>query len=238
MMSFSKFKSAFEVLSTVLVTLAAGFLIFTQIENRWFPRSGRQVQDVHALTIDASKIRHSRGSGQIALVEFTDYECPFCGQHTRTAGPEIRKQLVEAGVVRHVVFNFPLEAIHPRARKAGEAAECASRQGHFWEMHERLFADQHALGDEALATSSAAIGVAREAFVRCLEGQAADQVSADVTEGRRLGVRATPTFFLGTVRADGSIDLQKRVSGVMPFENLKEIVETVRSMSMRASTRR
>jgi len=93
-------------------------------------------------------------------------------------------------------------------------------------MHERLFEDQHALDDAALAQSSNAIGIAREPFTRCLDGQAAGQVTADLAEGRRLGVNSTPTFFIGTVRPDGSIHLEKRVNGIIPFPELKRIIET------------
>jgi len=226
MLSFSRLKPFVDILSTVLVALAAAFLLFTQIENRWFPRSPRpNVQNVD-LTISAGSVRHLMGTGPIALVEFTDYECPFCGQHTHTNGPEIRKEFIETGMISHFVVNFPLEAIHPRARKAAEAAECAFRQGRFWEMHERLFEDQHALDDAALARSSAAIGIAREPFIRCLEGQAADQVTADLAEGRRLGVKSTPTFFIGAVQPDRSIRLEKRVAGAIPFNEFKGIIQT------------
>ena len=139
-MWLGKTKNAFEMFSTALVTLAAALLLWAQVESRWLRPGGRpQPQDVTGLTINAGQVRHSKGAGAIALVEFTDYECPFCAQHTRDTAPSIDRTLVDTGRMRHVLFNFPLERLHPAARKASEAAECASRQGRFWEMHERLF---------------------------------------------------------------------------------------------------
>src|SRR2546427_4412714 len=111
-------KKAFEIFSTFLVTVAAALVIWTQVEGRWLgPMRRGQPQDVVGLRIDASHLRHTKGAGVIALVEFTDYECPFCGKYTRETSPDIQSRLVETGTIRHVVFNFPLP-IHTRAQRA------------------------------------------------------------------------------------------------------------------------
>jgi protein-disulfide isomerase len=210
------------------VTLAAALLLWTQAENRWLrPTPRPQPIDVIGLTIDPSQVRHAKGSGAVVIVEFTDYECPFCAQHTRKTGPNIEKRLVETGIARHVVFNFPLERIHPRARKAAEAAECAARQGHYWEMHERLFSSD-ALSEQELMQFADALGLERTAFARCLAGEAAGTITADLAEGRRLGVDSTPTFFVGALQADGSIRLAKRLNGAMPFEDFQRVVEAIK----------
>jgi protein-disulfide isomerase len=228
-------KKALEIFSTILVSIAALLFLWTQVEDRWLraePSRARRAepsplpQDIEGLRIEASRIRYSKGTGDIALVEFTDYECPYCGRHARETSPKIHHKWVASGAVRHILFNFPLESIHPNARKAGEAAECAARQGRFWEMHERLFADPNALAQN-LTQSADALGLDGATFNRCMEGEAADVISADLAEGRRLGVATTPTFFVGIVQRDGSIQLAKRVSGARSFEVFQSLIDSV-----------
>src|SRR3990172_7564235 len=101
--------------------------------------------------------------------------------------------------------NFPLESIHPYALKAGEAAECASEQGKYWEMHDRLFANQQTLSELDLLKHARAIGVEHNRFAECLKGATTARIREDVAEGRRLGVQSTPTFFLGEVQANGQL---------------------------------
>ena len=94
-------------------------------------------------------------------------------------------------------------------------------------MHARLFDDRKSLDSDALLRSSKALGLDEASFAQCLSGEATDRITADVVEGHRLGVRVTPTFFLGTVRSDGSIELTKRIDGAPSIENLKLIIDVV-----------
>src|SRR6266853_2698374 len=218
-------KKALDVVSTVLMALAAAFVLWTQVESRWFkPAPPAAVRPLTNVAIDSTKIRHVKGDADVALVEFTDYECPFCGRHARETDPDIEPKLVASDVVRHVVFSFPLP-IHRHARKAGEAAECAARQRHYWEMHQRLFQHQDALDEADLLKAADDLGLDHAAFARCLAGEAADQVTADVSEGRRLGVNSTPTFFIGKVQPDGSIQLTTQLRGALPYQQFQNAVE-------------
>jgi protein-disulfide isomerase len=228
MAAWEKSKRAMDVMATVLVVLAASFVIWTQVEQRWLkPAPQALVQDVTGLTIPTARVRHARGEGTVALVEFTDYQCPYCGRHARDTEPQIDAKLLDRGAIRHVVLNYPLTRIHPNAEKAGEAAECAGRQGKFWEMHARLFSNQQALGEEDLLRSADAIALDRPQFARCLAEDGAADVQADIAEGSRLGVNSTPTFFLGTFERDGSIRLVKRINGAAPFQQFADLIEAV-----------
>lgn len=170
------------------------------------------------------KLRHVRGRGDVVLLEFADYECPFCGRHERETVPRIKQDLIDTGILRYAFLSFPLP-MHPNAQKASEAAECAAKQGKFWETHERLFDVPVALAPADLLESVAAVGVERVAFARCLDsGEGARLVQADVGEGQRLGVRSTPAFFLGRIQQDGSVALIKRVNGAVEFEHFDAVV--------------
>lgn len=237
-MTWCMAKRFLDGFSTVIVTVAAAVLLWAQIENRWLRPPQVGVSDVNDLRIEGNKIRHAKGTGGIVLIEFTDYECPFCGNFARATAPLIDEKLVAKGLVRHAIFNFPLENIHRRARKASEAAECAAAQGQYWEMHHRLFSDQSALDEDALRQSSAALGLKQPDFIRCLAGDMSDHVTADMAEGRKLGVNSTPTLFVGTMDDDGSVRLAKRISGAIPFDELKDVVEAVTQQRGRVADRR
>ena len=239
-MSFaSRAKSALEVTSTIALTVAAGTLawnLFRTPEPRSRDGTPRpKVESVSGLSIEAAQATRRFGDSAIAIVEFSDFECPFCAQHARETYPSIRRNLLEPGFATYVALAFPLERIHPHARKASEAAECAAREGRYWEMRERLFASPTALAAEDLSESAKAVGLDSERFQACLAGKASDKVAADIAVARRLGVNSTPTFFVGLIRPDGSINLVKRLNGVVTFDDFRDsIAEVSRTTEARA----
>jgi protein-disulfide isomerase len=140
----------------------------------------------------------------VTLVEFGDYQCPFCGQ----AQPVVRALLQSLGDRLLFAFrHFPLTDLHPQALGAAVAAEAAGMQGKFWEMHETLFAHQNALGIDDLLGYAELLGLDLDRFSRDLEDdRSLTKVQEDVTSGVRSGVMGTPTFFIDGVRHDGSWD--------------------------------
>jgi uncharacterized membrane protein/rhodanese-related sulfurtransferase/predicted DsbA family dithiol-disulfide isomerase len=157
---------------------------------------------------------HEAGNAQgpLTVVEFGDFECPVCGRG-EAAASEIRAQY--ARNVRFIFRQFPLERIHPFAEKAAEASECAADQGKFWEMVQKIYARQYDLSVEGLERDAAELGLAQPRFDQCLaSGAMAGRVRRDVEDGRVLGVRATPTFFIG----------QQRVEGVLTAAQFSQLV--------------
>ena len=138
----------------------------------------------------------------VTLVEFGDYECPYCGM----AYPIVKRAQQDLGSrLRFIFRNFPLAESHPHARLAAEAAEAAGAQGKFWEMHDMLFEHQHALEAEDLVGYAKSIGIDTVQFSRDLEaGTYTKRVRDDFRNGVRSGVNGTPTFFVNGSRYDGS----------------------------------
>lgn len=155
----------------------------------------------------------------VTLVEYGDYECPYCG----------RAQLVVRELLaRHrydVLFafrHFPLTQLHPRALSAANAAEAAGAQGAFWQMHETLFANQHALEDEDLIAYADALGLDLDRFVSDLrEGTYLPKIRADFRGGVRSGVNGTPTFFANGTRVDTGWSLESLEAVVRGGEALE-----------------
>jgi protein-disulfide isomerase len=138
------------------------------------------------------------------LLEYGDYECPYCGQAHQVI-KELYRQM--ARHMRFVFRHFPLTMIHPHAQHAAESAEAAGSQGKFWEMHDVLYENQQALDDRDLAMYAATIGLDVSQFVDELARHVhAPKVRADFMSGVRSGVNGTPTFFINGKRHDGSYD--------------------------------
>jgi len=137
----------------------------------------------------------------IALLEYGDYECPYCGD----AYPVVKAIQERLGDRLCFAFrNFPLVNAHPHAEHAAEAAEAAGTQGKFWEMHYTLFENQTALDDENLAQYAADLGLDARLINEVVAGAHAARVQEDFRSGARGGVNGTPTFFINGVRYDGA----------------------------------
>ena len=149
---------------------------------------------------------------KVIVIEFADFQCPFCGKYARETFPEIQRQYIDAGQAMYGYRHFPLVDIHPLARDAGKAALCAGDQQKFWPMHDRLLLDRHSLALADLMTDADHLGLDRARFDACLNAPA-PLLDEDIAEARRLGVIATPTFFVGTVEPDGNVRVTSKIHG-------------------------
>jgi protein-disulfide isomerase len=160
------------------------------------------------LAVPVSEERnHIRGprSAPVTLVEYGDYECPYCGK-----AYYVLKELEQraGNLLRFVFRNFPLTTVHPHAERAAEAAEAAGAQDKFWEMHDLLFENQRALEDEDLMGYAAQAGLDITRFIRDMrEVRHLNRMREDFLSGARSGVNGTPTFFINGFRHDGPWDL-------------------------------
>ncbi len=161
----------------------------------------------------------------ITLIEFSDYQCPFCDRFFRTTLPTLKTEYIETGKVRYVFRDFPLDQIHPYARKAAEAAHCAGDQGKYWEMHDVIFQNRKALQIDKLKTHATNLKLDATAFNACLEnGKYTAEVEKDYQDGTAAGVRGTPGFFIGKTRAGDSIQ-GTLISGAQPFAVFRQTIE-------------
>ena len=151
----------------------------------------------------------------VTIIEFSDYECPFCGKYFQQTYPQIVKEYVDTGKVKIVFRDFPL-SFHANAQKAGEAAECAGEQRKYWEMHDKLFKNQNALEINSLKRYAKELGLNTKTFDDCLDsGKMASEVQKDFEDGQDAGVSGTPAFFINGIP----------LTGAQPFEAFKQIIE-------------
>ncbi len=163
-------------------------------------------------------------TAKLTLVEFSDYQCPFCGRHVRETAGQIEKEYITTGKLRHVFLNLPLD-MHRFAFKAAEAANCAGEQGKYWEMHNRLFENQTKL--DPLTPHAEAIGLDVPKFEECLNsGRQAAAIRRDIAAAQQAGVSGTPTFFLAyTDPKSSKIKTVRRLTGALPFATLKAEID-------------
>jgi protein-disulfide isomerase len=148
----------------------------------------------------------------ITIVEFSDFECPFCSRAKETVDKVMESY---AGKTRLVFRHYPLE-FHKRAPKAAEAAMCANDQGKFWEYHDKLFANQQKLELADLKEHAQSVGLDAAKFADCLDnGKMAAVVQADMAAGKKLGINGTPAFFINGVM----------LSGAQPIEEFKRVID-------------
>jgi len=179
--------------------------------------------DVRTITVDLGD-RPKRGSNEakLTLIEFSDYQCPYCGRHVRDTDPLLRKEYVETGKLRYVFFDMPLENLHPLAFKAAEASRCAGEQGKYWEMHDTLYASQQAL--EPWSAQAKALGLDIARFDACMNtGRSAGAIRADMAAAQTLGINGTPSFLVA-VNDGGDPNKVKGLTlirGAQPFAIFK-----------------
>lgn len=169
---------------------------------------------------------------RVAIVEFGDYQCPFCSRHANETLPQVVAAYVETGKVRYFFKDVPIESIHPQAFKAAEAAQCAGVQGKYWKFHDRLFRNQNALSPADLVTHALAVELDVNKFERCLDSKAfAAQIRTDIQEARKQGVRGTPSFFLGTLDPSGrTFSVVMTLSGAVPYSSFQQALDQLLSL--------
>ena len=164
----------------------------------------------------------------VTLVEFSDYQCPFCKRHATTVMPALLQSYVDNGKLRYVMREYPIENLHRRAVAASKAALCAGDQGDYWGMHDALFNDQRANTDENFQEFAAQLGLDAAAFSDCLgDDRHMAQIKADQTAGQRLGVSGTPSFVLGLTDPDdpGKVKLTKFIRGAQSLPAFEAAID-------------
>lgn len=229
-------------MNTTRVPLLLSIAALVAAALGWFV-SSRQIQDLRQaqreLVTDVAAAKRSamldvsgapaRGSeaAVVALVEFSDYECPFCIRHFTQTWPQIEAAYVHTGRVRYVFQDFPVDELHPAAVRAHEAGRCAADQGRFWEMHAGLFSPAGSHTPPLLEKRAAEVGLKLDEYRACVSsGRHTQAVRRSVSEGQRLGIQGTPSFLVG-VRDPKTDEVRvlQAISGAQPFEVFARAIE-------------
>ena len=144
-----------------------------------------------------------RSDAPLTMVEFTDYQCPFCGRFEATTFPEIKKSYIDTGKLRLILRDLPLSDMHPFALKAAQSVHCAGDQGKFWEMKELVFKNQNRLDIDSLTGYAKDLALNGNTFNSCMaDGKHLQEIRDEAKYAQSLGITGTPTFILGKSAGD------------------------------------
>lgn len=225
-----KLKSTLDVLASVCM-IAAAFAIFWAI---WF-RTPPVQRAIPGATLPSRPIEiadaATLGSRQakVAIVVFSDFECPFCAQFATKTFPGLKSDYIDQGYVLFVFKHLPLP-IHTNAINAGEAVECAGKQEKFWTLHDVFFNDPAQIAEVGIPSLATRAGLDMKLFSDCLGGNERVKVLEDLQLARELDINGSPTFMLGINEGQGErIAVKERFSGAAPLTRFKTSIDALLS---------
>lgn len=166
-------------------------------------------------SIDGKEIK-GNANAPVTIIEFSDFECPFCKRFADDVMPTVQKDYIDTGKVKMVFMQLPLEQIHPNARGAALASECAAEQEMFWVYHDELFKDQSKLSISDLKAAAVTVGLDTAQFNTCLDTERYDAlVDAELQTAQTYGISGTPGFLINGVF----------VGGLLPVDGFTEIID-------------
>lgn len=180
--------------------------------------------------------RRGRPDAPVVVVEYSDFECSTCRQFHSGMLPELLRDYVDGGTAQWVFRHFPNERLHPHAKAAATAAECAGAQGAFWPYHDRLFAS--ALATARYSEWAAELALDRARFDACMSVGASRQVGSDLKQAESLGMTVVPSFVIGILRPDGkSVSIVRLYTGVKPLWGYRSGIEESLAKSRERASR-
>ncbi|MCC6545263.1 MAG: thioredoxin domain-containing protein [Nitrospirae bacterium] len=170
-----------------------------------------------------------KADAPVTIVEFSDYQCPFCGRFVKNTLHELTEKYIDTGKVKYVFRDFPLD-FHKNASKAAEAANCAGDKGKYWEMHDKLFNNQTALTLDDLRQYARDIGLDADSFNTCLDsGKHAAEITKDLEDGRKAMISGTPSFIIGKTQSGKKEIVGKKIIGARPFSSFEQAIDQLLS---------
>ncbi|MBI2147178.1 DsbA family protein [Candidatus Woesearchaeota archaeon] len=157
-----------------------------------------------------------KAKAPVTIIEFSDYQCPFCSRFYTQTLPQLKSEYIDTGKASFVYRDFPLTSIHPEAKPAAIAANCAEKQGKYWEMHDKIFTNQQSLSSSNYKAWAGELGLDAGKFESCLNDPAMGaEVDKDLQDGASAGVQGTPAFFING----------RLLSGAQPFSAFKAVID-------------
>jgi protein-disulfide isomerase len=164
----------------------------------------------------------------VVIVEFADFQCPYCRRHYGGVFKDLKKEFIDTGVVAYAFVNLPMESIHPQARFLADVGICAGRQGRFWQMHDLLF-ERDIDNDTGVQQAAAELGLQSGPMMECLQDDVSlgQRIDEDMGMARALRVNSTPTFAFGRLQGNGRALLVAAIHGAQPLTAFRKEIGTI-----------
>jgi protein-disulfide isomerase len=215
----SKVQRILDFITTVLLLAAAIYLVSDLMTVRGgsgaqAPREVLRLPQTPVSLVGA--YTEGAADAKVGLVEFSDFDCPFCAKCAVDTLPQLRARYVGHGLVRIAFRHFPNPGSHPDALRFARMADCAGEVGRFWQAHDLLF--EGTARRDNLAEVADKLHIAPTRFAACMARVSDNRLDEDRRIGARLKITGTPTFFVGTI-ADGGVNVSQVIPGAQPLES-------------------
>lgn len=230
----SRFRRALDLFSSLAMIVASAVLVWAVFSTRGqqpaFPVNANSPPLPTEPIAISTDFAAGDKNANVVIVEFSDFECPYCQKAARDTLPSVLGGAVRRGDALFVFRHLPL-AIHRNSRPLAEAAVCAGRLGKFWEMHDALFAPTFPPAARLNISDVAhSVGIDSSRFTQCLgTTDAKSIVDRDLAEAERLQITGTPTFLIGRRLANGRVRVTERVTGAVPPATLDALIAKVQA---------
>jgi protein-disulfide isomerase len=193
--------------------------------SRQAPTPARQDANVE-LDLEGAPVQGD-AQARLTVVEFFDYECPFCRRHFAQSMPQLMSDYVRTGKIKYVARDFPLEQLHSQAFLAAQAGLCAQEQDKFWPLHDLLMSGSAALQRASLTQQAHTAGLEVDRFDKCVDSNKyAAKVREEMTAGEKAGVGGTPTLFVGVTDETGKrFKSIQTLVGAVPYDEIKGAID-------------
>jgi protein-disulfide isomerase len=228
-----RFRPALEIIATLMVIVASTAVIWVTV-SAWHGRaSGVSTTGVPTTTpsgpvppnepqtLEGAQLLGSMDA-RVAIIEYSDFQCPFCARFSKNTWPLIKKEYVDTGRVLRAFRHLPSDGA---SKTAAVSAECAAQQGKFWEMHDGLYRLDGNFDELTGASLARRFGLEMAAFDRCLKGDVVAKIDNDTRTARSLRLLGTPTFLIGRVAPDRSVTVSHVLLGAESFDRFKDIFD-------------
>ena len=210
-----------------VAVLAFGIALGATAPAQPVPEGGEDLEASVHMTVSALEYALGRADAPVTVVEFTDYQCPYCRRFQAATWPQIKHDYVDTGRVRFIVRDLPL-SFHSNARPAAEAAHCAGEQGRFWPMHDGLLQKDADLSPRGIASRAQSLGLDMARFRACIAANKYESaITANASQADALGIRGTPAFIVGKA-VHGDLD-GVRLDGALPYEDFQGVLNDLLS---------
>lgn len=200
----------------------------SKLKKNWELLSQRKKDEIQQdIKIDLSgSVPLGNNTAKYAIVEFTDYQCPYCYKHAKKTFPIIKHEYIDKGRLKYFIKDYPLD-FHRLARKAATSVRCAGKQGKYWDMHSVIFDNQKHLTNDSFLTFANQLKIGTTSFTECMDDPLViKEIEKDLVLGNSIGVQGTPAFFIGKIENNNLVNV-KKLFGAHSFSSFRKIIEHV-----------
>ena len=219
----SALRSVFDLVATLLLALAAIAILWRLARPPRPAFSAVRMPSGPVSTKGAPTIGSPAAS--VALIEYTDYQCPVCERFNEDPWPALKRSFVDTGKVLVVFRHLPLERIHPMALMEAEYAYCGQEQQRFWPMHLWLLQHQREISGAALMDEAMDVGLERKRLDACLASEAQPAIQSELANAKVLAISSTPTFFIGRRATGDEVQVTSRLDGAAQFGDFSAAID-------------